>query len=245
MVQWFLRNFFNKQCNHKSGGLCLSTHSSLHCFHSPASSVHLEGRMILERRGLGDIYSWGSQEEKDLQHSYKDSACHCLGPVSIAVTRNRLFLTGQPDHLPVHGGDKALWWTAPLVENTTHYSEAPLPSFQKSPKQSEFRDNFTLTKTCLLTRLASVEYNQEVALFYFSSILVLQPCFRISYSWPLTISWANSMTSPIAFYFCSRLISGYHTGSIFSNSQTYLFSLLYICLPYIPGQVFVGSSNLP
>lgn len=208
MVQWFLRNFFNKQCNHKSDGLCLSTHSSLHCFHSPASSVHLEGQMILERRGLGDIYSWGSQEEKDLQHSYKDSACHCLGPVSIAVTRNRLFLTGQPDHLPVHGGDKALWWTAPLVENTTHYSEAPLPSFQKSPKQSEFRDNFTLTKTCLLTRLASVEYNQEVALFYFSSILVLQPCFQSPIPDPWQYLEQTLWPLPLLFTFVAVLFQG-------------------------------------
>lgn len=148
----------------------------------------MEGKKLLAAtRSSGGYSSW-SPEEKDFQHSHpsldSDSAWLHLGHVPtsgpITVTWKQVILTGQATHAPtlVMGEAKPFasqphWWRPPP---TTAKCLQHNSGTQRSPKQSKFRDSFTLTKTCVLVGLDSVGYNQEIALFHFFPILVLQTC---------------------------------------------------------------------
>ena len=80
-------NIFHQTVHHESDSLSLN-HFPLDWLHSPANTLHMEGKLTLEATVLTAAYSSWSQEEIDYQNSYpsldKDSAWPCLGHVLIS-----------------------------------------------------------------------------------------------------------------------------------------------------------------
>lgn len=106
-------NIFHQTVYHGSDSVCLLAHFSLDWLHSPASSLHMEGKMIPETVGSCDIYSSWPQEEKDFQNSYpsldKDSAypgwvmCSLLDP-SLSPGNRTFKLVSLFRHPPLSWG---------------------------------------------------------------------------------------------------------------------------------------------